>query len=126
MKKKRKQKLTLHDQKIIAVRHKNAFMEKLKYFTDLWLGKGSFDLIPERYHEVIYSARFTPARLIAAPGAKIKKSLLEEMKHKLTGLSETKTIVTRPGEKITFLEFSTYFMTVHHGIGALLLKGNFE
>jgi hypothetical protein len=126
MKKKRKQKLSIHDQKIIAIRHKNAFMERLKYFTDLWLGKGSFDLIPERYHEVIYSARFIPARLIPAPGARIKKSLLEEMKHKLMGLSETKTITTRPGEKITFLEFSTYFMTVHHGIGALLENANFD
>jgi hypothetical protein len=126
MKKKRKHKLTLHDQKIIAARHKNAFMEKLKYFTDLWLGKGSFDMIPEKYHEVIYSGRFTPVRLIAAPGAKIKKRLLDEMKQKLMSLSETKTINTRPGEKISFLEFSTYFMTVHHSIGALLEKGNFE
>lgn len=126
MKKKRKQKLTLHDQKIIAQRHKNVFFEKLKYYTDLWLGKGSFDLIPEKYHEVVYSGRFTPPRLIPVAGAKIKNSLLADMKQKLIGLSENITIDTRSGEKITFLEFATYFMTVHHSIGALIEKGHFE
>jgi hypothetical protein len=120
MTKKRKQKQGIHDQKIIAARHKNEFMARLKYYIDLWLGKGSFDMLPEVDKRVIYKMRYTSMRLAPAPGIALKAGLLDKMKSTLHAFMNITRYNTPAGDSISFYEFNIYYMTVHHGIGSLL------
>lgn len=113
MSKKNKHKKTQHDLKIIAARHKNEYLGWIKYYMDLWLGEGTFQLIPERNLQIMHMCRFTTPRLILAPETKIKSNILDDMKDTMIYLMDLDTMEIKKNDKpISFLHFTTYYMTI--------------
>lgn len=113
MAKKSKHKLTQHDLKIIAARHKNEFMGRIKHYVDLWLGEKSFSLVPEKDHEFIYLRRYTIPRIEVEKGVNVSKKFLAEMKDMLEKLLHFR-LIEMPNElsKITLYDFLIYYMSI--------------
>jgi hypothetical protein len=121
MAKKNKHKTTQHDLKIIAARHRNEFMGRIKYYMDLWGGENTFKLLPDHALEVIYAHRFTTPRLEPEPGLNIKSKLLIDIKDTMIHFLDIRPVeIVKDKPGITLLQYHTIYLTIYYY--ALMLK----
>ena len=120
MQKKHKHKHTTNNLKVIAARHKNEVMDRLRFYFDQWSEHGTWDLLPPKATETLYQCRFTPVRFEAVPGLHLPKKLIDEFRYELDYLIASKNIEVIPGKSaIPLKDFFTCYLTISIYIGTL-------
>jgi hypothetical protein len=126
MAKKNKHKASQHDLKIIAARHKNEFMGRIKYYFDLWGGENTCKLLPEREFDLIYAIRFTTPRLEPDPGLQINSKLLIDIKDTMIHFLDIRSVeIVKDKPGISLLQYHTVYLTIYYYV-RILTDDNFK
>jgi len=99
------------------IKYRHDFLDRMKTMCDYYGGKGTFDIIPDPYMNILYQSRFRPVKLRAAEGCYFPERVNKMFNRILFVIMRQTFIEIKPNMKpVTVDEFLTLVETIKLGV----------